>query len=250
MKEKYQIDITEIQKWLQDINPNINASSYDYCKLGDDYSLKHLKEVFDSYNDTQILNGEAIKEIFFPTKFKDIFKIFISHSGVDKEIVKKFANKIANIYNQPCFVDWMVWDNIETLQKIIDEKFCVSRRDEKGNVLTYNYNYRNYTTAHTHAMLSMALLDMIDQCDICIFIKSPNSTLPKANFGDITTLSPWIYEEVSYMNHIEKTRQLFSEGVGQTPNISHPLDLRGFKVLTADKLSTLLHGDTFRFIDK
>ena len=156
MKEKYQIDITEVKKWLRNINPFIRTSNYDYSKFSNDYTSKHLKDVFNSYTDTHILDGEALQNIFFPTQFKDTFKIFISHSGGDKEIVKEFANKIGNIYDKPCFVDWMVWDNIGTLQGILDNKFSALSRDKDGKILSYNYKAMKHTSAHTHAMLSMA----------------------------------------------------------------------------------------------
>ena len=249
MKEKYQIDITEVQKWINGYKCNFFSSP---CYRNHMAIRNHLTGIFKQYSKDKILDGKALSNVFFPTNLRQNFKVFISHSGNedDKKIVKSLADILERQYDTPCFVDWMVWGDIKDLQEIMDEKFAVLSRDKNGKILSYNYQAIKYTTAHTHAMLSMALLDMIDQCDICLFIKSKNSTLPKANFGDVTTLSPWIYEEVSYMNHVEKTRQFFSEGIGQVPKISHPLDLNGFKELTADRLSTLLHGDTFRFIDK
>ena len=233
MLYKYQIDITEVSKWMN--MQSLTSSNNHYGNYASKCT-SHLMKQFKTYKKGAILDGKGISNIFFPTNFRSNFKVFISHSGKDKEIVKEFTNIINDKYKIPCFVDWMVWDNIKTLQEIIDKEFCVSRRDCNGNILTFDYESRNYSTAHTHAMLSMALLDMIDQCDICLFIKSENSTLPKADFGMVTTLSPWIYEEISYMNHIEKRRQYYSEGVENVPQISHPLDLDGFIKLTAQSL--------------
>lgn len=235
MREKFQIEITELKKWISPFQHRYNIFSSPYDQSHRDIK-RHLTTIFEQYNDEQILDGKALSNIFFPTNLRQNFNVFISHSGIDKMVVRDFVDIMYREYGTPCFADWMVWGDLEKMQKIMDEKFAVLSRDKEGKILSYNYTSRNYTTAHTHAMLSMALLDMIDQCHVCLFIKSQNSTLPSANFGDVTTLSPWIYEEISYMNHIEKRRQYFSEGVGQAPPIAHPLDLSGFKPLTATTL--------------
>ena len=84
----------------------------------------------------------------------------------------------------------------------------------------------------------MALLEMIDQCDICLFVTSENSTLPGTDFGDVMTLSPWIYEEIKYMNRISpKMMREFSE-----VNISHPLDLSDFSVVNSKNLLDSING--------
>lgn len=232
MKKKYQIDINEVHKFCA-TRPLYLKEERDYAKETEDNIKKHLFQEFNGYKRGAVLNGDALKDIFFPTDMKQKYKVFISHSGGDKELVKRIANILENQYSLPCFVDWMVWGNIEKLQEKVDWELCRHTERQDGGT-TYSYADRNYTTAHTHAMLSMALLDMIDQCDICLFIKSNHSTIPDANFQDITTLSPWIYEEISYMNHIAvRERRLFAEGGNIPVRISHPLDLSGFEELTS-----------------
>ena len=51
-------------------------------------------------------------------------------------------------------------------------------------------------------MLSTALTEMIDKCECVIFYNTPNSIsiaseISKQKNGDSTTLSPWIYHELS-----------------------------------------------------
>ncbi|MBO6074103.1 MAG: toll/interleukin-1 receptor domain-containing protein [Paludibacteraceae bacterium] len=235
MIKKYQISLSEVNEFLRinswEIKDNVNSRYKENKKA----IMKHLVSIFDSYKEGEVIDGQRISQTFFPTKFKEQFKVFISHSGSDKDIVEKLAMTL-EAYGIDCFVDWMVWGNLNKLQQIIDDKLCHPIKKPNGGK-SYDYESRNHTTAHTHAMLSMALLDMIDQCDICLFITSKNSTIPNANFGDVKTLSPWIYEEVSYMNHIAIRRvNMFAEGGISGITISHPLDLREFKELNSKNL--------------
>lgn len=50
-------------------------------------------------------------------------------------------------------------------------------------------------------MLSMAMLEAINRSELCIFLESDNSTTLKDGIGN-NTLSPWIYEELSYISKI------------------------------------------------
>ena len=175
--------------------------------------------------------------------------MFISHSGEDKDIVKWFANALECKHDTPCFVDWMVWGNLGDLQSIIDNNLCnPTKKPNGGN--SYDYELRNHATAHTHAMLSLALLDMIVQCDVFLFVKSHNSTIPVANFGDIRTLSPWIYEEITYINHLANVeRKMFSitEDTNKLP-IAYHLDLANFTELNALTLRNNVYYDSHLYL--
>jgi hypothetical protein len=244
MKKKYQISICEVNNFISTFyDVTKEYIQYEFSQNNDDIS-KHLSQYFESYKKGEILDGERLSQLFFPTNIKERFNIFISHSGEDKDIVEKFAKTIEG-FGKNCFVDWMVWGNIETLQQKVDNTLCRHTTKENGGT-TYSYEDRNHTTAHTHAMLSMALLDMIDQCDICILITSENSTLPSENSGDIKTLSPWIYEEVSYMNHLanEKDKVRLFDSRNIKVKISHALDIRDFEVLSSQELAFKLLGIT------
>lgn len=238
MRKKYQISINEVLK-LVDSHSHVNNSVVtSHYEQNEKDVKKHLTNIFSTYAKDNILDGAAISRLFFPSDIAERFKVFISHSGSDAQSVKALA-KVLEMHGLNCFVDWMVWGDLKELQSLVDDNLCHPITKPNGGK-TYSYELRNYTTAHTHAMLSMALLDMIDQCDICVFITSNNSTIQSANFTKIQTLSPWIYEEVSYMNHIERKEvRMFSEGASIV-RISHPLDLSGFEILTAQTIIPML----------
>lgn len=244
MNKRYQISISEVKNFVTRYGIIVKESTKEKYSKNNDAIKEHLEKLFRSYEVNKIVDGERIEDIFFPTETKQRFKVFISHSGKDKDEVEKLA-LILQENRIDCFVDWMVWGNLADLQKIIDDKYCVLKqiKDENNNTkTTYNYDARNYSTAHTHAMLSMAILEMIDQCDICLFVTSENSTLPGTDFGDVMTLSPWIYEEIKYMNRISpKAMREFSEDANRI-NISHPLDLSDFRVVNSRNLIDSING--------
>lgn len=229
MKNRYQISISDVRR-ITNIYKCLDGTDVTSKFEQNEIDVKkHLLKIFANYKKDKIIDGEVVKQLFFPSDLTKNFKVFISHSSDDKDDVRVLA-KYLEANGIDCFVDWMVWGNMYKLQIDMDNNMCLKTKDDGSKY--YDYNLRNYTTAHAHAMLSMALLDMIDSCDIFLFISSENSTLPSANFTDVKTLSPWIYEEISYVNHIMPRRiGLYSEGASMI-RISHPLDLSGFKSLT------------------
>lgn len=245
MRHLYQISINEVRKFIQDKLWALNEGVIGKFAQNQDDVKKHLIDIFSQYTPSANLDGESIQQLFFPTNIANRFNLFISHSSDDADTVEQFAN-VLEAYGHHCFIDWMVWGNIKDLQPILDNNLCNPVKIK--NKTSYSYKLRNCTTAHTHAMLSMALLDMIDKCDVCVFITSKNSTLPSANFGDISTLSPWIYEEITYMNTIAKIREMkiFSENK-QTIKITHPLDLKRFEVLTAETIISSLENYNYLY---
>lgn len=237
MKELYQISINDVRRIANIYKCLDGRDVISEYEQNEEEVKKHLFRIFADYKKEKVLDGAVVSQLFFPTTLSKKFKVFISHSSEDKDDVRILA-KFLETNRINCFVDWMVWENVYELQKGMDKNMCLKTK-ENGDQY-YDYNLRNYTTAHTHAMLSMALLDMIEKCDIFLFVSSENSTLPSANFTDVKTLSPWIYEEISYINHmIPIKRGLFSEGTTSI-KISHPLDLSRFTTLNhLNLISTL-----------
>lgn len=163
--------------------------------------LERVQNVIMAASQDGVVNADILKEGFFPTAFRKRYQVFISHSHKDIDLVKRLANVLYARFGVRCFVDSMVWENMTDLLKALDEQYC--RRPLCG----YDYNKRNMSTAHVHAMLSIALLEMIEQCECCIFVQSENSIIPSLKLKGISdedkTFSPWIYEEINYMNMLQ-----------------------------------------------
>ena len=161
-----------------------------------------------------------IQNDWFPSI--DKYDIFISHSHDDENLAKALAYYLRRKYNISCFIDSLIWGNVFELQRIIDDKYC-SEKDENGNITSYSYEKRNFTTSHLHLMLNTALMQSMQVAKLFFFINTQDSI----NFKNIKgewTYSPWIYSELSMsksMYELEKdstTKPLF-ECVGNFSKI-------------------------------
>ena len=162
-----------------------------------------------------------VQRDWFP-QFED-FDIFISHSHDNEELAIALAYYLESRYGLTSFIDSLVWGNVFNLQKKIDEKYCVNKKDEKGKIISYSYEKRNFTTSHVHLMLNTALMQSMQVAKFFFFINTQDSI----NFKNIKgewTYSPWIYSELSMsksMYELEKdstTKPLF-ECVGNFSKI-------------------------------
>lgn len=242
MFAKYKINIEDVRKIIASSasRAKVNLSTYlltESCSS----ALRQLLE-----NEKGIIDGEKLKKDFFPTKDKKNFNVFISHSHSDIGEIEKFANTLHNEYGVNCFVDSMVWKDIANLQYNIDDKYS---RGANGKL---NYKAVQQSTAHIHSLLSIALFEMIDQCECCIFVQSDNSLA--LNFNDTATLSPWIYEEIFYMNHTKddlptRLEEHYKKVLNETRlfdreiKMSHVVDLKGFKPLLQTYLDNRIQGE-------
>ena len=200
-------------------------------------------------NERGIIDGERLKTEYFPTKLKKKYNVFISHSHSDIEEIERFARSLEKLYDVKCFVDSMIWKNITDLQYAIDDNHS---RGTNGKM---DYELVKQSTAHIHSLLSIALFEMIDQCECCIFVQSDSSLT--LDFNDTLTLSPWIYEEIYYMNHTKdnppqhviKTRCFTAvnehRSIDSRIKMSHVVDLSDFKNLMSYLPHTDLRGDRF-----
>lgn len=146
------------------------------------------------YGKNGVIKVNVLENEQFPIAPK---QVFISHSSRDKDIAKAFAYKLSTL-GITCFIDSIIWNNISQLQKELDQKYCWLDEDNK----IYSYNKRNDSTAHVHAILSTALFKMIDNCECGIFIDSDNSIIKLKDITGDSTFSPWIYEEINYIDKI------------------------------------------------
>lgn len=145
------------------------------------------------------IDGTSVKNQWFGIIDADVF---ISHSHQDIEKVKAFAGWLKDVFGLTAFIDSCVWGNCDDLLKLIDDRFC-----KLSDGKTYDYQLRNYTTSHVHAMLSVALLQMIDKTECLLFYNTPHSIYLASELDNVNkgkkTLSPWIFNELSTANTIK-----------------------------------------------
>lgn len=123
-------------------------------------------------------------------------QIFLSHSRADEKLVAAFAYYLKENFKINCFVDSCVWGYMETLLKKLDKEYC---RKEQSN--TYDYEKRNGTTAHVHMMLNTALMQMMHNTPVFLFVSTGNSLDDNRSGVKNWTYSSWIYSELS-MSHV------------------------------------------------
>lgn len=116
MIKKCRINVDSVFKSeLSKLN-NVNANNYGVRQKPSNFR-KNLEEFLENSNvnllaDSITLRDKDIRNYFF--KGDDDFKVFLSHSSQDKEIVYKFASYL-NSEGISTFVDSMVWDNYRDL---------------------------------------------------------------------------------------------------------------------------------------
>lgn len=123
--------------------------------------------------------------------------VFLSHSHNDIDFVKSFAGWLNEKFGIISFIDSSVWGNSDDLLKSIDNKFCVSSRNDNGAIKTYGYKLRNKSTSNVHMILYTALMKMIDNTECLMFINTPSSLKWSDMISEkAATQSPWIYGEL------------------------------------------------------
>lgn len=227
---RYQISIEAIEEMLD---------NYFYL-LEEDKSEEMQLKITDALQKALlpkdgIIKGDVLKREFFPTDtFGKKFNVFISHSHRDVDTVKQFVNILESHFHVNCFVDSMVWENVEDLQRLVDKNLPVI---DEG----YDYVDVLHTSAHVHSLLALSLYEMIDKCECCIFVGSENSLNLNVKKIRTETLSPWIYQEIFYMNHTKPNipthvkkllkERCFLVAIESQINevvMSHSVDLTGF----------------------
>ncbi len=254
MFSRFKIQVHELIPYVRDIGA---ATVPDVYSEDEESVFRRAREIILAASHNGIVEADDLKNGFFPTDFRDQYQVFISHSYKDIEVVKELANNLSKNFGIRCFVDSMVWGSMYHLLKEIDNKYCLMPSK------LYDYAKRNSSTAHVHAMLSIALMEMIEQCECCIFVQSNNSIIPSLELDSISkenkTFSPWIYEEINYMNMLQPHKsqrllRLFSslnENAQREINshtehpvpIVHGLNLDKFTKVTRSELPYLNDGN-------
>lgn len=186
------------------------------------------------------IDGTKTIETWFPNYKADIF---LSHSHKDIDLAIKLACWLENNFGVRVFIDSLLWKNIDDLQKEIDKKYTFSEITK-----TYDYDLRNITTSHVHAMLSTALNDMIDSSECVMFLNTPSSI--ELSTLKNSTFSPWIYSEIKAANLLRinipsrfiqkrygsRDLQHSREILNEAPAIKYYTDLSKFHKITYQSL--------------
>lgn len=172
----------------------IHDSEVAQYKSQEDKALNDLSDYLLDSSST--LDGDEIQKHLFPNKEVDIF---LSHSHADADSVIRLAialeGKGLNV-----FIDSCVWGNAFDLLKDIDNKYCYDSSSS-----TYSYEKRNRSTSHAYMMLNTALHKMIDNCEVFLFLGTPNSVSVKQGIESKESIkSPWILSELALVQHIRR----------------------------------------------
>lgn len=194
------IDFNEID--LSNVKNKIGEDDISSFQLLKNDALDNLKDYLLEGKNS--LDGDKIQSYLFPQK-KEV-DIFLSHSHNDEEKVMEFAVQLQR-KGLNVFVDSCVWGNVFSLLRKIDDEYCEGSK--QGN---YDYNKRNYSTSHVYMMLNTAIHKMIDECELFLFLGTPESIMIKnAMSGKKALRSPWIYSELSFTQHVRKKSKYFQE---------------------------------------
>ena len=165
----------------------------EYTKTG--YKRKEIVEsaigdCLKEYVKNGVIDGSKLSDDWFKTVKSDVF---ISYSHNDEELALAVSGYFEKEFGLNVFMDSFFWGSADALLKDIDDTYC------KSNSGGYDYQKRNFSTSHVHAMLSTAIIKVMDQSEIVVFLNTSNS-IPKVD-SDIMesfTQSPWIYEEIMF----------------------------------------------------
>jgi hypothetical protein len=145
------------------------------------------------------IEGTKLQEDWFP-QIHDA-DIFISHSHKNEDNAIILAGWLYRTFNIKSFIDSCIWGYSDELLRKIDDKFCLQ---DDGY---YNYTKRNFSTAHVHMMLSIALNKMIDNTECLFFLNSPDSISTSNEITNTNkTNSAWIYSEITMSKLIRKKK--------------------------------------------
>ncbi|WP_343679501.1 hypothetical protein [Chryseobacterium arthrosphaerae] len=230
-----------------------NLIGEEYLQIGKDIQnskKEKIKENFKLYFlNKDYLDASLIMDNWFPNIQSDVF---LSHSHKDEDIALKIAGYLKDKHNLDVFVDSSIWLNSNDLLKLIDNKFCLNE-----DKTFYDYDLRNFSTSHVHMMLMNSLNKMIDNCELLLFLNTPNSISAKTVIKE-QTFSPWIYSEIETSKIINKKTpdrlyrktKYFNEGsyvnLNESANkniqIGYELELSHLTNLNFFEFNSWIHG--------
>lgn len=199
MHKSFKVDKNHLDLFMNR-NPSIfdkfSGDSLSYLKKVDEKNLNEI--IYQAANGK--INGDEIIKAYFPSMSPHIF---ISHSSRDKSTAIKFANYLFYTYGITSFIDSQIWGHIEHALKILNGKYSKLRTEDDGSI-TYSHKKANIISSNIYAMLTIALINTMDNSDSLIFLSSENSVGGDSyDIEDILnekykTESPWIYSEINF----------------------------------------------------
>lgn len=236
-------EIQKMQSWTDNNHISVPLINPDSLRQT---IRPYLKQLIRGELEKDVIDGSKLQEYSFPTGEHGDYDVFISYSHNNKNEAVFLASWLINNCNLRVFLDSNVWENADGLLKNIDDLYCMQKDGH------YNYHRRNYSTSHVHAMLSMAIMDIINKTECCIFIESEESIYLKSlnNANSAKTLSPWIYEENMMMrllpSHSYRNISCFSNirkaeifDSSENLKITHNIDDSQFYVLRYNSLLSM-----------
>lgn len=238
------------------VNQSVLTSN-SYCMSHESNILTYsrtTKEDIDS-NIFLAVNGDisakTLADNLFPEKKPHVF---ISHSSKDVNMAIRFANSLYDKYGIVSFIDSQLWGHIDYALKEMHELYC-----KIPNSSSYYYKKSNNLLSHMHAILSMALMRVMDNADCVIFIESENSIhnyMEESKINPLNTiekksetLSPWISSEVNFANSLRlnghEDRNLLAKAGFESYSINESHEKRA-----EDSMPSIIHEiDLTNFIE-
>lgn len=225
---------------------NSKEKFYSYHESGLSIYNKHKRVIIDSLenyiNPDGALSEKDIENDWFP---KINAHVFLSHSHNDLKFVISFAGWLYEKFKIEAFIDSGVWGNSDTLLRKIDNRYCVSSRDENCDIKTYGYKLRNKSTSNVHMILYTALMKMIDRTECLMFVNTPSSVKWSEMISEESaTESPWIYGELlasklirnksrkAHRDLFEKSYFEYADESYRNPTIEYIFDTKHLIVIT------------------
>lgn len=219
-----------------------------------DFYMKILEKVTDEKG---VIDGSNLQGMTFPFDSSN-YDVFISYSHNDETEALYLATFLRKKKGLKVFIDSTIWYSADGLLEAIDYKYSWA-----SDNVHFDYEKRNFSTSHVHAMLSMAMLEAICRSECCLFIESTHSLTLKGGIEN-HTLSPWIYEEAKFVNNIQPTLpqrmigpeiRLFCEGgylqiqdsSSNQLKAEYNIDMTNFKRIVAEDL---VNEDGTNILDK
>lgn len=243
--------INTVQMLMDEIAVLDSPESQDYLDIKDE-QMEICKQLVSKCIANGILDGSNLQKQTFPFDSNE-YDVFISYSHNDEELAYLLYQYLTDS-NLKCFLDSTIWYSADDLLKEIDNKYC------RNGDSSYSYQKRNFSTAHVHTMLGMSMLEAVNRSELILFLESDKS-LPLRTGINKQTLSPWIYQEMQFANHIQpripsrmhkiqtrlfsKTRKEFlAENRVQDSRlqVAYHVDFSNFQNLDLDDLRLLQQG--------